>query len=163
MAHRCVEYALAYQSSHLLPCRSSFFRQRLRELTLTETPEWSPAGSPTHIFWLLATPAAALAPTGSALRLPATPRGGSWNLGNPGFPYHKLPPAQAFAPDEATPVLLYKQLEKTRETSVTSYKSRAYWRKLGRYGLSPTVGGIIAFHWSATARLKLGSPRPIGC
>ena len=51
----------------------------------------------------------------------------------------------------------------TRETTVTSYKSWAHWRKLGRYGLFPTVGGAITPHWSAIARLKLGSPRPIRC
>ena len=51
----------------------------------------------------------------------------------------------------------------TRETAVTSYKSRAYWRKLGRYGSSPSVGGTIASHWSTTARLKLGSPQPNRC
>ena len=31
-----------YQSNHLLPCRLCFFRQRLRESTLTENPVWSP-------------------------------------------------------------------------------------------------------------------------
>ena len=39
----------------------------------------------------------------------------------------------------------------------------ANWRKPGRHGLSPTVGGTIASHWYANARLKLGSPQPIGC
>ena len=33
-----------YQSNHLLPCRLCFFRQRLRESTLTENPVWSPVG-----------------------------------------------------------------------------------------------------------------------
>ena len=44
-----------------------------------------------------------------------------------------------------------------------SYKSWAHWRKLGRYGLFPTVGGAITPHWSAIARLKQGSPRLIRC
>ena len=50
-----------------------------------------------------------------------------------------------------------------RETTVTSSKPRAHWRKLGRYRSSSAVGGIIASHWSTTARLKLGSPRPNRC
>ena len=50
------------------------------------------------------------------------------------------------------------RLKQTGETTVTTDKPQAYWRKLGRYGLSPTVGEIIASQWSDTARLKLGSP-----
>ena len=55
------------------------------------------------------------------------------------------------------------RLNQTRGTLVTSYKSKADWRKLGRYGLSLTVGEVLASHWSATARLKLGSPQPVRC
>ena len=55
------------------------------------------------------------------------------------------------------------RLKQTRGTTVTSYKSKADWRKFGRYGLSLTVGEIIASQWSATARLKLGSPQPVRC
>ncbi len=51
----------------------------------------------------------------------------------------------------------------TQETAVTSYKPRVDWHKLGRYGLSPTVGGIIVSHWSANASLKLGSPQSVSC
>ncbi len=39
----------------------------------------------------------------------------------------------------------------TQETAVTSYKPRVDWRKLGHYGLSLTVGGIIVSNWSANA------------
>lgn len=46
----------------------------------------------------------------------------------------------------------------TRETAVTSYKPRMDWRKLGCYGLSPTVGGIIVSHWSANATLSWAAP-----
>ena len=44
--------------------------------------------------------------------------------------------------------------------AVTSFKLKAYWRKLERYGPSLTVGGVIASHWSATARqtTKAGQP-----
>ena len=51
----------------------------------------------------------------------------------------------------------------TRKTAVTSDKSLLNWRRVGRYGLSSTVGGIFVSHWSAIARLQLGSPRPVRC
>ena len=45
MAHLYVEHALALsKSNYLLPCRLCFFRQRLRESTLTENPVGSPVG-----------------------------------------------------------------------------------------------------------------------
>ena len=53
--------------------------------------------------------------------------------------------------------------EPTRKVAVTGYKSTLDWRRVGRHKLSSTVGGIIAPHWSATARLKLGSPQPVRC
>jgi hypothetical protein len=40
---------------------------------------------------------------------------------------------------------------------------RSNWRRVGRHGLSSTVGGAIASHWSITARLKPGSPRSVRC
>lgn len=50
-----------------------------------------------------------------------------------------------------------------REMAVTSYKPRVDWRKLGRYGLSPTMGGIIVSHWATNTCLKLGSPQSVRC
>ena len=46
---------------------------------------------------------------------------------------------------------------------MTSYKSHLIGVKTGRYGPPPTVGWILASNWSATARLKPSSPRPIRC
>lgn len=37
------------------------------------------------------------------------------------------------------------------------------WRRARRQGLLPTVGGILGSHWTATARLKLGSPQSVRC
>ena len=50
-----------------------------------------------------------------------------------------------------------------RKTAVTSDKSLLNWHRVWRYGLSSTMGGIIVSHWSAIARLKPGSPRPVRC
>ena len=49
----------------------------------------------------------------------------------------------------------------TREVTVTGYKSNSIGVGKGRHGLPPTVGEIIAFHRSVTARHKLGSPQPV--
>ena len=37
------------------------------------------------------------------------------------------------------------------------------WRRNERQGSPPSVGEVFAPHWTATARLKLGSPQPIRC
>ncbi|XP_063605235.1 uncharacterized protein LOC134780428 [Penaeus indicus] len=63
-------------------------------------------------------------------------------------------------PGEVTPASLYS-VGLTREAAVTGYKSMLDWRRVGRHGLPPTVGGIFVSQWSATARLKLGSPQPV--
>ena len=46
----------------------------------------------------------------------------------------------------------------TREASVTCIKSVLNWRRAKRQGMPLTVGGIIASHWVANARLKLAAP-----
>ena len=51
----------------------------------------------------------------------------------------------------------------TRGAAVTGYKPSHDWRKARRQGLIPTVGGIVGSHWTAIARLKLGSPQPERC
>ena len=50
---------------------------------------------------------------------------------------------------EVTPVSPFSE-STTRRTAVTSYKSALDWRRVGRYGLPSTVGGVIVSHWSAT-------------
>ena len=49
-------------------------------------------------------------------------------------------------------------VDTTRGATVTGYKPSRDWRKARRQGLLPTVGGILGSHWTAIARLKLGSP-----
>ena len=49
------------------------------------------------------------------------------------------------------------------DTTDTSYKPSLDWRRARRQGLLPTVGEILGSHWTAIARLKLGSPQPIRC
>ena len=73
-----------------------------------------------------------------------------------------ISPAQACALERSLQLHCTSE-EPTREVAVTGYKSTLDWRRAGRHGLSSTVGGIIAPHWSATARLKLGSPQPVRC
>ena len=51
----------------------------------------------------------------------------------------------------------------TRGATVTGYKPSHDWRKARRQGLLPTVGGILGSHWTAIARLKLGSPQTERC
>ena len=43
----------------------------------------------------------------------------------------------------------------------TGYKPSLNWRTARRQGLLPTVGEILRSHWTAIARLKLGSPQPV--
>ena len=54
-------------------------------------------------------------------------------------------------------------VDTTRGVTVTGYKPLLDWRRAWRQGLFPSVGGIFGSHWTATARLKLGSPQPIRC
>ena len=49
-------------------------------------------------------------------------------------------------------------VDTTRGATVTGYKPSHDWHKPRRQGLLPTVGGILGSHWTAIARLKLGSP-----
>ena len=49
-------------------------------------------------------------------------------------------------------------VDRTRETTVTGYKPSLNWRRVQRQGLLLTVREIFVSHWTATARLKLGSP-----
>ena len=60
-------------------------------------------------------------------------------------------------PGEDTPASPYG-VDTTRGATVTGYKPSRDWRKARRQGLLPTVGRILASHWTAIARLKLGSP-----
>ena len=46
----------------------------------------------------------------------------------------------------------------TRGATDTGYKPSLDWRRSRRQGLLPTVGEILGSHWTAIARLKLGSP-----
>ena len=54
-------------------------------------------------------------------------------------------------------------VDTTRGVTVTGDKPLLDWRRAWRQGLLPPVGGILGSHWTATARLKLGSPQPIRC
>ena len=54
-------------------------------------------------------------------------------------------------------------VDTTRGATVTGYKPSRDWRKARRQGLPPTVGGILGSHWTAIARLKLGSPQTERC
>ena len=54
-------------------------------------------------------------------------------------------------------------VDTTRGATVTGYKPSFDWRKARRQGLLPTVGGILGSHWTAIARLKLGSPQTERC
>ena len=45
----------------------------------------------------------------------------------------------------------------------TGYKPSLDWRRARRQGLLPMVGEILGSHWTAIARLKLGSPQPVRC
>ena len=54
-------------------------------------------------------------------------------------------------------------VDTTRGATVTGYKPSRDWRKARRQGLLPTVGGIVGSHWTAVARLKLGSTQTVRC
>ena len=54
-------------------------------------------------------------------------------------------------------------VDTTRGATVTGYKLSRKWRKARRQGFLLTVGGIVGSHWTAIARLKLGSPRTVRC
>ena len=54
-------------------------------------------------------------------------------------------------------------LDTTRGATDTGYMPSLDWRRAWRQGLLPTVGEILGSHWTAIARLKLGSPQPIRC
>ena len=62
---------------------------------------------------------------------------------------------------EVTPALS-SDFNKTREVAVTSEKLKPIGVGDKRLGLLPTVGEIIASHWTATARLKLSAPGQLG-
>ncbi|KAK7475598.1 hypothetical protein BaRGS_00033147 [Batillaria attramentaria] len=77
-----------------------------------------------------------------------------------GQPKFSIPPAQARSALERT-------LQRRRKTSAQHGKWQLPVNPIGegkgRLGPLPTVGKIIASHWTATARLKLGSPQPVRC
>ena len=54
-------------------------------------------------------------------------------------------------------------MDTTRGATDTGYKPSLDWRRAWRQGLLPTVGEILGSHWTAIARLKLGSPQPVRC
>ena len=54
-------------------------------------------------------------------------------------------------------------VDTTRGATATGYKPSFDWRKARRQGLLPTVGGILGSHWTAIARLKLGTPQTERC
>lgn len=54
-------------------------------------------------------------------------------------------------------------VDTTRGAADTGYKPSLNWRRAWRQGLLPTVGEIFGSQWTATARLKLGSPQPVRC
>ncbi|KAK3887712.1 hypothetical protein Pcinc_008197 [Petrolisthes cinctipes] len=51
-------------------------------------------------------------------------------------------------------------VDRTWEATDTGYKPSLNWHRVQRHGLLLTVGEIFESHWTATARLKLGSPQP---
>jgi len=55
------------------------------------------------------------------------------------------------------------EAETTRDATVTSYKSMKIGVRLGATGCIRRWEGPSKSHWSATAHLKLGSPRLIRC
>ena len=78
-------------NTYLLPCRSSLFRQRLRQLSLSKNRSGASLGiQPVHSTSWVATPAADPVPNvvrallWTPLRMP---RGGIWSMGNPVSPY----------------------------------------------------------------------------
>ncbi|KAK3889814.1 hypothetical protein Pcinc_006210 [Petrolisthes cinctipes] len=64
-------------------------------------------------------------------------------------------------PGEVTSVPLFTVSKTTRETADTSYKSRVIDVRSGARGCLRWWEGPSQSHWSAIARLKLGSPRPV--
>ena len=55
------------------------------------------------------------------------------------------------------------RVDTTRGTTDTGYKPSLDWRRAWRQGLLPAVGEILRSHWTAIARLKLGSPQSVRC
>ena len=53
-------------------------------------------------------------------------------------------------------------VDTTRGATDTCYKPSLDWRRARRQGLLPRVGEILGSHWTAIARLKLGSPSQQG-
>ena len=54
-------------------------------------------------------------------------------------------------------------VDTTRGATNTGYKPSLDWRRTRPQGLLPTLGEILGSHWTAVARLKLGSPQPVRC
>ncbi|KAK3895457.1 hypothetical protein Pcinc_000799 [Petrolisthes cinctipes] len=52
-------------------------------------------------------------------------------------------------------------VDRTQEATDTCYKPSLNWHRVRRKGLLLTVGEIFESHWTATTRLKLGSPQPV--
>ena len=126
---------------------------------------------------VLATPATTLVPNCNSFTAPldqsVTWRGGTCYMGNsrssiyhrPGIHpnlHHTHTDKTSLQTGEDTPASPCG-VDTTRGATVTGYKPSFDWRKARRQGLLPTVGGILGSHWTAIARLKLGSPQTERC
>jgi hypothetical protein len=126
-----------------------------------------------HATVVPAAPATSLLPSciGSAVPLdqPAAWRGEICSLGNCESPKPTRPGSVAprLFPLNTVFIIIISaspqgETEK-RGVAVTGYKLNPIDVGYERQGPLPTVGEVIAPHWTATARHKLGSPQPIRC
>ena len=144
---------------------------------MRENPELEPLRQSVVVYNLvLATPATALVPNCNSFAVPldqsVTWRGGDVLHGQQpvlhiSSPRHTSELAShsdttALQTGEDTPASPCG-VDTTRGATVTGYKPSRDWRKARRQGLLPTVGGILGSHWTAIARLKLGSPQTERC
>ena len=70
-------------------------------------------------------------------------------------------PTPASTPGEDTPASPSASTQHREQQIRTGYKPSLDWPRAWRQGLLPTMGEILGSHWTAIARLKLGSPQPV--
>ena len=145
---------------------------------MRKNPELEPLRQSVVVYNLvLATPATALVPNCNSFAVPldqsVTWRGGgraTWATAGPPYIIAQAYIRTCITHTDKTTLQTGEDtpaspcgVDTTRGATVTGYKPSRDWRKARRQGLLPTVGGILGSHWTAIARLKLGSPQTERC
>ena len=127
--------------------------------------------------FILTVPATLLVPNCSSPAVPLDPSAG-WSGGTScmGNSLSSISQSPGLYPSTPSTIHLQPHLERTlqlchlhgvdstQEAADTGYKPSLNWHRVQHQGLLPMVGEIFVSHWTATTRLKLGSPQPVrGC